>query len=112
MEEMPEESCFVAEHRATIPAARGPIVNTSGRALVAPRTTGAGYFLQLVPIIKYLSEAIVLVINYCNLFLTQEQGEQGGQREQEELEELVENHKMYMFKTSSSQSQGAPGVDD
>jgi hypothetical protein len=55
------------------------------------------------------------VINYCNLFLTQEQGEQGeqgGQREQEELEELVENHKMYMFKTSSSQSQGAPGVDD
>jgi hypothetical protein len=35
MEEMPEESSFVVEHRAYIPVARGPLVSTSGRALGA-----------------------------------------------------------------------------
>lgn len=39
-EEMPEESYFVAEHRADIPAARGPLVNSSGRALGARGAKG------------------------------------------------------------------------
>ena len=40
---MPEESAFVAEHRAAIPAARGPQVNTAGRALgTATRARGRG----------------------------------------------------------------------
>ena len=40
---VPEESAFVAEHRETIPAARGPQVNTSGRALgTATRGRGRG----------------------------------------------------------------------
>jgi hypothetical protein len=42
MEEMPEENLFVAENRATVPAARGPLVNTSGRALLTTGTRGAG----------------------------------------------------------------------
>jgi hypothetical protein len=35
MEEIPEESQFIAENRGTVPATRGPLVNTSGRALKA-----------------------------------------------------------------------------
>jgi hypothetical protein len=38
---MPEESYFVAEHRANIPSRRGPLVNTSGRALGSRGTRGA-----------------------------------------------------------------------
>jgi hypothetical protein len=41
MEELPEESIFISENRATVPAARGPLVNTSRRALGA---TGASMF--------------------------------------------------------------------
>ncbi|XP_051192230.2 uncharacterized protein [Lolium perenne] len=41
VEEMPEESYFVAEHRANIPSRRGPLVNTSGRALGSRGTRGA-----------------------------------------------------------------------
>jgi hypothetical protein len=47
-------------------------------------TRGTGYFLQLVPMIKYLAQAIFQVIHYCNLFLTQDQGEQEEQGEQRE----------------------------
>ncbi|KAM0828925.1 hypothetical protein ACQ4PT_067213 [Festuca glaucescens] len=41
MEEIPEESSFVAEHKANIPAARGPLVSTSTRALGATGSRGA-----------------------------------------------------------------------
>ena len=39
-EEIPEESVFVSQNRESIPESRGPLVNTSGRALGATASRG------------------------------------------------------------------------
>lgn len=81
-EDVPEESYFVVENRANIPLARGPLVNTSGRALGATGSTkGKG-----------------------------EQGALQGQGDvaQEQGEALRPEEKDHMWKNTFQSTQGAP----
>jgi hypothetical protein len=84
MEELPEESIFVSENRATIPAARGPLVNTSGRALARSyRSKYVQHIWEGTSTLFYFKSALT---NYFDV--VQEQGGQEVVQEQGEQEVL------------------------